>query len=153
MMKLKHLKSLYKNQAIYRIFINLCILTLFFSSLCYTDLYFWIDEGGIKHYSNTQPADNAKIAEFPETPSNEIIIDDTHKHKSTQISKVQHERKVPTPTVSIEYKYYEVKGVNINDLNSETVKYSPIKQNGTTYIGNAMWHIKPYYKAKQNDGS
>ena len=122
------------------------ILSLY--SLCFADLYYWIDEKGVKHYSNTQPEKNATI-QLPEIYSNEKGFEHSQKKEHKQTFGSQLQKTADGPRVNIKYEYYEVIGVNINDLRSETIKHSPIKQNGITFRGRAQWHIMPYYKIKK----
>lgn len=44
----------------------LFLLILLVSSFCYADLYYWIDENGVKHFSNTQPEDSTRSIEQTE---------------------------------------------------------------------------------------
>lgn len=127
------------------------LLFLLLPSLCYSDLYFWIDEKGVKHYSDTHP-DSAHTTRLSEiSPSTKRVEANRTYHPNQEINRTQ-KRPIPKPIVNIEYKYYDVIGVNINDLRSETIKHSPIKYKGTTFRGSAGWRMKPYYRAKERGG-
>ena len=128
----------------------LYLVILSLHPLCFADLYFWIDAKGVKHYSNSQPEKN-KITQLPEIFSNDKESKPLQKVelKQTVASKLQ--KTVYGPKVNIKCVYYDVIGVNINDLRSETIKQSPIRIDGITFRGRTQWHINPYYEIKQQN--
>lgn len=133
----------------------LVLIFLLYPSICLSDLYFWVDNNGVKHYSNIQSGQNPTITKELKAFSDGNKIDrdfsQIKKEKSDKKADILLDRKHPIPRVTLEYKYYEVMGVNMNDLRTETIKNSPIKQNGTTFRGRTEWYMKPYYRARKKD--
>ena len=50
----------------YKFFFSL-VLILYFNTLCYGNIYVWVDENGISHFSNIAPATNYSVEEFEES--------------------------------------------------------------------------------------
>lgn len=127
----------------------ICVSILLLPSLGSAELYYWIDEKGIKHYSNIENDTSADIIQLPESYS--IVNNSAKSQRVEPKKKIETSiiREIPKPRVNVVFKYYEVLGVNLNDLRSETIKHSPIKHNGGTFRGSVQRYIKPYYEAKR----
>ncbi len=98
-------KSVYEVLLI-KIFIILIVLL---HSPSYADLYFWTDENGVKHFSNTQPADAPDAKRRPEIRSNNDFV---HQHKDNvhlQSDSVESFKMVTKPRINIELNHYVVK--------------------------------------------
>ena len=130
---------------------SIFLIVLLLPSLCCADLYYWVDEKGVRHYSNTQPQ-KSTINQLPETYSSGQKVERSQKKEPYKKTTIQPRRTSCTPRVNIEYEYYDVKGVNINDLRSETIKHSPLKRNGITFRGMTNWYFKPHYIIKKLNG-
>ena len=128
----------------------------------YASLYSWIDEKGVKHFSNDPPANQSvgfrttdefitheKKHDPNGTESPGLPKDSDGRHIATAISK----RTGSGPIVNIDFKYYDFVSVNINDIIGSMWKKSPVKYDGTSYCASTNPRIKYYLYTAQKDGT
>lgn len=140
----------------------LFILILMIPTYGYGELYYWVDDNGVKHFSNYQPKDNSVIIkETKESVRDEIelihqenqeLTDPKKESDDKQVSVKKQYRKGSGPKVNITFKYYEFVSVNTNDIRDEMTKKTPIRYNGQKFVGSAEDQIKYFFYAKQEDG-
>jgi predicted secreted Zn-dependent protease len=125
--------------------------------LCYADLYYWVDENGVKHFSNVQTENNSCATIRPETSSNTPtfehpqIEDDASKAPSKRVTYAT------PPKVHTDFVYYDVQAYNYDELREKALELSPIRHDDKVFLGNTdtnfdysttiqkidgLWHFK-----------
>jgi len=129
-----------------KLFKAFLIILLLLPVISYGDLYYWIDENGVKHYSNYQPENNAIEIKKTEEYVQDENEDPTSEENSESPRSGDNRRKTSTkqiktgygPKVNIKFIFYDFDAVNRNDLRDEMKKKHRF---GTTVKNSAEAHI------------
>ncbi|MCP3872375.1 MAG: DUF4124 domain-containing protein [Desulfobacteraceae bacterium] len=110
------------------------LIILFFSSFFYGNIYFWIDENGTKHYTNTTPPLNGTVEELEE--SNKVFQKITSKKNQKQpfkVLKVFDGDTIQVKGIDLVFKIRLV-GIDSPEIGYKGQKSQPFSQKARQYL-------------------
>ena len=118
-------------------------------------LYRWVDENGVKHFSNSQPEGRTEAIHRTEEyfQSEDRATPQQNGTTDQQLPRQIPSRSSPSgPRVTVRFEYYAVKGMNTRAIKAQMTQKTPIRYNGKKYRGNTNWRINYRFFTDQQDG-